>query len=416
VKRTLVVLGLGIVPATAFAQVPIYPGGAVVNAPVSLDPAASGNQAPTPPPSQQVPAAAQQPNIVVVKPDGTIVKPGSSDEPSANGYYVDPNPGAIPLEDNSGPVEVHAGPVPELHVVRSGDTLWDICWYYFNDPWQWPKIWSYNSQITNPHWIYPGDLVRLLPRGMFVQTGPQEPEKGGDVKPDKVPPPERHTNLGLKQLAFLEQSDLDRSITIDGAVDEKELLGQGDSVYLTYPSNNAPQVGQTYSIYAPREKVGDLGAYVHILGEVQIVSVKEDKRARGVIVSSNQEITRGAKAGTLQKQFKNVPPVAATADVQGTIVAKLQGDQLIGEGTVVFVDQGKASGLEVGNRMFIVRRGDAKPGNGGTKFLVGQDDRRFPARELGRVLIVEVGDKISVGLVTVSVQEVSVGDAVMQQK
>ena len=50
------------------------------------------------------------------------------------------------------PSEIHGGSVPELHVVRSGDTLWGICWYYFNDPWQWPKIWSYNAQITNPHW------------------------------------------------------------------------------------------------------------------------------------------------------------------------------------------------------------------------------------------------------------------------
>ena len=306
--------------------------------------------------------------------------------------------------------------MPELHVVRSGDTLWDICWYYFNDPWQWPKIWSYNSQITNPHWIYPGDLVRLLPRGVFaVQQTDKEPEKGGDVKPvDKVPPPERHTNLGIKKLAFVEQTDLDKSITIDGAVDEKELLGAGDSVYLTYPSNNPPQVGQTYSIYVPGNKVKDKGSYVHILGEVQVVSVKQDKRARGVITAAAQEIERGAKVGPLTKMFTNVPAVAPTADVQGTIIAKLTGDQLIGEGMVVFIDQGKGSGLEVGNRMYVVRRGDGKPAK--AHYLVGQDDRRFPARELGRVLIVEVGDKMSIGLVTISVQEIGVGDTVMQQK
>jgi len=80
----------------------------------------------------------------------------------------------------------------------------------------------------------------------------------------------------------------------------------------------------------------------------------------------------------------------------------------------VFIDQGKASGLLVGNRMFVVRRGDGKPAN--SHYLVGQDDKRFPARELGRVLIVEVGDKISIGLVTLSVQEIGIGDTVMQQK
>ena len=46
---------------------------------------------------------------------------------------------------------------------------------------------------------------------------------------------------------------------------------------------------------------------------------------------------------------------------------------------------------------------------------IGQDDRQFPARALGEIVIVEVGDKISVGLVTLAVQEMSVGDLVMMQ-
>ncbi|HEY0255003.1 MAG TPA: hypothetical protein VGC41_25930, partial [Kofleriaceae bacterium] len=207
--------------------------------------------------------------------------------------------------------------------------------------------------------------------------------------------------------------DLDKSITIDGAVDEKELLGTGDSVYLTYPSNNPPQVGQTYSIYRPGNAVKG-GSYVHILGEVQVVSVKQDKRARGVITMANMEIERGLKVGDLVKEYRNVPPVAAKVDLQANIIARLQGDQLIGSGEVVFIDAGKDTGLEVGNRMYIVRRGDGRPGE--ARDLAGQDDRRFPARELGRILIVDVGDKVSVGIVTLSVQELGIGDIAMMQK
>ena len=64
--------------------------------------------------------------------------------------------------------------------------------------------------------------------------------------------------------------------------------------------------------------------------------------------------------------------------------------------------------------MFVVRRGDALPDTMATK--IGQDDRRFPARALGEIVVVEVGEKISIGLVTLSVQEMSVGDLVMMQK
>src|SRR5262245_30348463 len=53
--------------------------------------------------------------------------------------------------------------VSETHAVQSGDTLWDLCSKYLNSPWYWPKIWSYNPQITNPHWIFPGNELRFYP-------------------------------------------------------------------------------------------------------------------------------------------------------------------------------------------------------------------------------------------------------------
>jgi hypothetical protein len=53
------------------------------------------------------------------------------------------------------------GQVPELHVVQKGDTLWSLCSKYFNDPWRWPRLWAANPSITNPHWIFPGDVIRL---------------------------------------------------------------------------------------------------------------------------------------------------------------------------------------------------------------------------------------------------------------
>jgi hypothetical protein len=91
----------------------------------------------------------------------------------------------------------------------------------------------------------------------------------------------------------------------------------------------------------------------------------------------------------------------------------LTNDVLFGQGEVVFVDLGKRSGVEVGNRMFVVRRGDGYPQLMSNQ--VGQDDRKFPARALGEIVVVDVGERISVGLVTLAVQELSVGDIVMMQ-
>lgn len=407
-------------PAPALAQysVPYPPSG---DMPTTLDPGGTGTQGATPPPAP-APAPPPQPNVIVVGPDGKVTTQAPA--PAESGYYV--SDGAPAPYDE--PVAIHAGPTPELHVVRSGDTLWDISFYYFNNPWEWPKVWSYNPQITNPHWIYPGDLVRLLPRGMFAggaAAPTDEPEAAApDAAPgatpgaaEPTPAPARRTEVGVKQTAFVEKAELDTSITIVGSVDEKQLLGDGDAVYLSYPEGKPPKVGQRYSIYEPGKPVKhegkEYGAYVKLLGTLDVVSVKQDKRARGVIVSASQEIERGAKVGPLVKTFKNVPPVPPKVDAQGAIVGLLARDQLIGDGEVVFVALGKSSGVEVGNRMYVVRRGDAYPKTMSTE--AGKDDRRFPARALGEVMIVDVGEKVSIGLVTLSVREMAVGDLVMMQ-
>jgi len=178
-------------------------------------------------------------------------------------------------------------------------------------------------------------------------------------------------------------------------------------------------VGKRFSIYVPGRRVKDgaseYGSYVRLLGTVQIQSVKEGKLARGQIVEAAMEIERGAKVGPLVTKFRNVPLVVPKVDLQGSIVAMLTRDQLIGDrGEVVFVSLGKATGIEVGNRMYVVRRGDAYPGQMSSQ--IGTDDRRFPARALGEIVIVDVGPRVSIGVVTLGVREMSVGDLVMMQR
>ncbi|MDZ4661642.1 MAG: LysM peptidoglycan-binding domain-containing protein [Pseudomonadota bacterium] len=56
----------------------------------------------------------------------------------------------------------------ENYTIQKGDTLWDISRAFFGDPFFWPKIWSLNKDIYNPHFViskqklkfYPGTLTQ----------------------------------------------------------------------------------------------------------------------------------------------------------------------------------------------------------------------------------------------------------------
>ena len=52
--------------------------------------------------------------------------------------------------------------VPDVYIVKKGDTLWDISGVFLENPWSWPQLWEKNSYIKNPHLIYPGDRLHLI--------------------------------------------------------------------------------------------------------------------------------------------------------------------------------------------------------------------------------------------------------------
>lgn len=244
---------------------------------------------------------------------------------------------------------------PEGHTVRRGDTLWEISSRYYQNPYQWPEVWAHNPQIQNPHWIYPGDRIRLRAPG-------EAPTRGsvGHMHPGARV--EAQT-IFLRDVGWVDDKKDDTWGELVGSPEDKMLLSDGDDVYLQLDDGHDAKVGDRLTLFRPIRTVESKnakGELVSIRGTARIERYNPKTRmARAHIVEALDVIERGAKVGPVVRQLdKGVKPTPSAEDLEARILASIYPYQLFGQHQVLFIDKGDKEGVKLGQRFFAVRRGD----------------------------------------------------------
>jgi hypothetical protein len=333
----------------------------------------------------------------------------------------------------------------EFHVVRRGDTLWEICSAELKNPWLWPRVWSYNPHLQNPHWIYPGDQLRLMPAGSVARQsralGDQAGGAGRFVNRRQLVPPD---TIFLRDVGYIDDPDKEVWGQVIGARKEQQLLTDGNVVYMILRPGAELKLGQLMTVFVevrePKSVDGARmppGSLVAFKGTVQIDQWNPETRiARGNLTESLDIIERGAKIGPVGRRFYVVPPEKSDVDVEGRVLTSLYPHVLLGREQVVFIDRGANDGLRAGNRLFVVRRGDAWRQTLLTTTHMASDQIRldvpehlaveatpiegdeedFPDEIIGEVRIVRAHPYASLAVVSQSAQEIEPGDRIVAKK
>lgn len=364
--------------------------------------------------------------------------------------------GAPPMPGNIR--DLSSGEAPDSYFVEKGDTLFDICDQLLDEAGYWPKLWSFNPQIKNPHFIWPGMRLvffagsdetppflevegdaELLP----IDTGKISSELLVDAElpqlsdgllsinpteiigPDQVPAfPE---GLILVDYTTTAQS---RTVTMPGFVFDDEMESLAETIGVTdegapgsklrkviieLEEEDSIEAGQSYTILREAEELEnlitgeDIGYRYEYVTQIRIEEVMEEEGAAygytfeprlvpsvGDVIVPYQSALRSAPASVDPKKGQD-------AD---TVVVGLSHDrfQLAMSDQHIFLDATNESFSQ--GQVINIYQSWARFGG-----ITAEDYIYQASRIVAQAYIIDVGDLVAVGKLFNVVSPVSLGDA-----
>lgn len=309
---------------------------------------------------------------------------------------------------------------PTVYIIQKGDTLWGLSDRFIHDPFYWPNLWERNQVITNPHFIYPGQKLKIYPDRIEVENPVQKPAETAppEAKPvaeKKDEPAPVRTFAVTGGEGFLMEKDQNPAGFIVSTYQNRQMVGEDDVVYTDIGRRNGAEVGSRFSVF---KKVGPvthpvsnvvLGYKIVPLGILQLSELQE-KVSKAIITKSFLEISAGSFLMPYHPPKKEVALKAATKDMVGYIVETRLGNNAVAAGDVVYLDLGRSHGLEAGNMLYIVR--DVVPDQ---KYALDKIDK-LPVDVIGALVVVETAENTSTALIVKSIEAIYRGDRVELKK
>jgi hypothetical protein len=377
------------------------------------------------------------------------------------------------------------------YTVVKDDWLFKISKKLFGSGFYYPKIWSLNPYITNPHEIEPGMVLlfdtgnanqmpeirvgsfsdgeknssgpvagvaqggfdtwgfnakpdwidekqKLISQGSYVQYASDATLEDLDKMTEasmikeyeKYEPPK--TNLNTDDLASnYDSSGLDKNSKIqynfkegfylntfvttnivqdfgkvDSSVKEAVFLSTGDKVYVRFDDSMNVIAGDKFSVYSAEGKVShvnsDREGYKYVItGHVQTVRKVKDVWLCD-LTESTGAVQRGDRVTVYTPKIERISKTFNDRNIEAAILSTYSPMQTaVSFGDVVYLDRGRADGVEVGNVFEAYGFKDR---------ATAKNITDIPTYKNGELTIITLTDNFATALVTSSERDFYVGD------
>jgi hypothetical protein len=379
----------------------------------------------------------------------------------------------------------------DSYTVVKNDWLFKISKKLFGSGYFYPKIWSLNSFITNPHFIEPGmvlsfttgsgssapqvklgtfseDEINAVPGSLGTTNASDLANFGEDVRPkwleekdqlekqgiyfqyaseetmedltkageqalnreyENYQPPRNEFDVivpanydksgfdkdskilftfkeGFYLSTFVSTNIVQDFGEITNGPDENIIFTMKDHAYVKFDDSINPLPGDKFSVYSANGKVehsnSDRSGYAYaIVGQIKLIRKIKDKwEVEFIEVAGTPQ--RGDRVTTYTPKIEKITKTYNSRLIEAAVVGSYNaGQTLIGYGDVVYIDRGRADGIEMGNVFEVYGFKDR---------ALGENITDQPTYKLGELAVITLTDNFATAIVNNTTRDFYVGD------
>ena len=237
------------------------------------------------------------------------------------------------------------------YTIEKGDTLWDLSEHFYDSPWIWPELWQKNNkQIANPHWIYPGQVIRLFEREDAETIFEPKPKPEPAIEP---PEPPYYFYPAINSVGFIRKEPVTPVGAIFKVKEDKVIISERDLVYIRPLGDVSFRPGDFFTVFRTLKRLkeqktrGFIGIQHYIVGVLEVTDV-QPKFAVGRIIQSFRPIELNDLLMQYEARLPKITLAESEEGLEGKIIASEERESIFGDHTVVFIDKGRKDGISAG--------------------------------------------------------------------